>query len=188
MIQLNLGCGWRDFGEGWDHIDGGKYPHIKSQNVANLPYETNSVDQIYASHLLEYFDRDEAIEVLKEWYRALKEGGTIRIAVPDFETIAKLYTDKKFPLKNFLGPLFGKMEMGMKSSYEKNTKTIFHKTVYDFDDLKKVLESVGFKNIQKYNWKTTSPHDKIDDHSQAYLPSMDKENGTLISLNVEANK
>jgi hypothetical protein len=29
---------------------------------------------------------------------------------------------------------------------------------------------------------------EFDDHSQAYLPHMDKENGTLISLNIEAVK
>jgi len=28
----------------------------------------------------------------------------------------------------------------------------------------------------------------MDDHSQAYLPHMDKENGILISLNIEATK
>jgi hypothetical protein len=28
----------------------------------------------------------------------------------------------------------------------------------------------------------------FDDHSQAYIPHMDKENGTLISLNIETIK
>jgi len=43
------------------------------------------------------------------------------------------------------------------------------------------------RNIKRYNWKDTE-HSKIDDHSQAYLPHMDKDNGTLISLNVECIK
>ncbi|HAI38830.1 MAG TPA: methyltransferase, partial [Maribacter sp.] len=39
----------------------------------------------------------------------------------------------------------------------------------------------------KYDWRQTE-HAKFDDHSQAYIPHMDKENGTLISLNIEAVK
>ena len=40
------------------------------------------------------------------------------------------------------------------------------------------------RKVKKYNWKNTE-HAQFDDHSQAYLPDMDKENGTLISLNIE---
>ena len=36
-------------------------------------------------------------------------------------------------------------------------------------------------------WEETE-HAQFDDHSQAYLPHMDKENGTLMSLNVECIK
>ena len=43
------------------------------------------------------------------------------------------------------------------------------------------------KEIKKYNWRKTE-HSMFDDHSQAYLPHMDKENGILISLNVECVK
>lgn len=197
-IKLHLGCGWRDFGEDWIHIDGGEYPHLHSHDITKLPFQNESVDLIYASHVFEYFDREEGLEVLKEWFRVLKKGGILRLAVPDFEEIAKLYSQGKFSLKNFLGPLYGKMKMGVKGLNEENNPTIYHKTVYDFDDLKELLGSVGFKNIQKYDWKVTSPHDKFDDHSQSYLPSenfiptfekpFDKENGYLISLNLEAEK
>ena len=47
--------------------------------------------------------------------------------------------------------------------------------------------NVGFKDIKRYDWRETE-HAEFDDHSQAYLPHMDKENGTLISLNVECTK
>ena len=43
------------------HIDGGDYPHLDSNDIINLPYENNSVDLIYASHVIEYFDREEVI-------------------------------------------------------------------------------------------------------------------------------
>ena len=65
--------------------------------------------------------------------------------------------------------------------------TIFHKTTYDFNSLKQLLEKAGMRNIQRYDWKDTE-HAQFDDHSQAYLPHMDKKKGTLISLNVECIK
>jgi len=66
-------------------------------------------------------------------------------------------------------------------------ETIYHKTVYDFPDLSSTLESCGFSDVSMYDWKDTE-HSQFDDHSQAYFPHMDKDNGTLISLNVEATK
>jgi hypothetical protein len=66
-------------------------------------------------------------------------------------------------------------------------KLIFHKTTYDFKDLELVLKDAGFKNIKLFDWKSTE-HAQFDDHSQAYYPHMDKENGTLVSLNIECVK
>jgi hypothetical protein len=49
------------------------------------------------------------------------------------------------------------------------------------------LKTIGFDKIYKYDWRNTE-HSDIDDFSQCYLPHMDKENGKLMSLNVEAIK
>jgi hypothetical protein len=82
-------------------------------------------------------------------------------------------------MDDFVGLLYGKMPMG--------DETIYHKTVYDFRSLKKVLESIGMREVNHYDWRDTE-HSEFDDHSQAYLPHMDKDNGTLMSLNVECKK
>lgn len=179
MIKINLGCGWRNFGSDWVHIDGGDYPHLNSKDIINLPYKDNSVDLIYASHVLEYFDRVEVIDILNKWYSKLKPGGILRLAVPDFETIANLYSKKNIPLKSFIGPLYGRMKMG--------DQWIYHKTTYDFKELSEILKECGFNKVIYYDWKETE-HSKFDDHSQAYIPHMDKENGVLISLNIETVK
>lgn len=181
MIKLNLGCGWRNFGKEWTHIDGGDYDHLDYNDVTKLKFKDNSVDLIYASHVLEYFDREEGILVLKEWYRVLKSGGVLRIAVPDFETMTNLYYFNEINLNDILGPMFGKMKMG--------DKNIYHKTVYDFKSLSNLLSKIGFNKSYEYNWKDYKVHRDNDDHSQAYLnPKGDKDNGVLISLNVETTK
>ena len=178
-MKINIGCGQRNFGKEWIHIDGADYDHIDSKDLLMKEYENKSVELIYASHLIEYFDRKEIIPILKRWREVLKPNGILRLAVPNFEVYAKLYSEKKISLDDSLGPLFGKMEMG--------NKTIYHKTTYDYSSLKKILQEVGMRNISKYNWRQTS-HSMFDDHSQAYFPHMDKDNGTLMSLNMECIK
>ena len=179
-IKLHLGCGKRNFGPDWIHVDGSYYSHAQQGDVATLTnFSDNSADLIYASHVLEYFSILQSHDVLTTWRCVLKPGGTLRIAVPDFRAMAELYASGKFNLKHFLGPIYGTMVM--------DKDFIHHKTGYDFETLKEALEIAGFKNVHRYNWKKTE-HAYFDDHSQAYLPHMDKSNGTLISLNVEATK
>ena len=180
MIKINMGCGWRDFGDDWIHIDAGDYVHLDYESIHDLSqFKDNSVDLIYASHVIEYFDREEIIPILSEWKRILKSDGTLRIAVPNFEEIMRLYYEKSYSLDFFVGLLYGKMPMG--------NQTIYHRTTYDFASLNAMLRNIGFKNVTKYDWRETE-HSHFDDHSQAYLPHMDKDSGTLMSLNVEAIK
>ena len=178
-MKLNIGCGKRNFGDKWIHIDGANFSHIDSNDILLKLFKNDSVDLIYSSHFIEYFDRNEIISLLKRWKKVLKKNGILRLAVPDFRVCADLYLKGMFPLENFLGPLYGKMKMG--------DKLIYHKTVFDFKSLKKILESIGMTHISIYDWRKTE-HAKFDDHSQAYLPHFDKEEGTLISLNVESKK
>lgn len=175
-MRLHLGCGKRDFGSEWIHIDKVSYPHVQYSNVEKLPCDDNTVEVIYASHLFEYFDREEAKTVLKEWHRVLKPGGVLRLAVPDFRALCELYM-KGHRLDKVLGPLYGKW----------GEPAVYHKTCYDFTSLASVLGEAGFTNTHRYSWRETD-HAHIDDHSQAYFPHMDKENGKLLSLNVEATK
>jgi len=177
MIKLNIGCGSRNFGDEWVHIDGSDYEHIHSHDIVNLPFEENSVDIIYASHVFEYFDREECNEVLKKWASYLKPDGILRLAVPNFEQYASLYASGKITIEQCLGPLFGKWQM-----CEQNK--IYHKTSYDYKSLKNILEEVGFNNVRLWDWSKTE-HSQFDDYSQSYIPHMDKTNGVLMSLNVE---
>ena len=180
MVKINMGCGPRDFGHGWIHIDGGSYDHLDYCSISDLSqFEDNSVDLIYSSHVIPYYDRHEMVDVFNEWKRVLKPGAILRLSLTDFETVSRLYLQGVVNLDNIIGPLYGRMPMGDTMIYEK--------TAYDLVSLKALLELVGFRNVKKYDWRETE-HAHFDDHSQAYVPHMDKENGTLISLNVECVK
>ena len=176
-----MGCGWRNFGKKWTHIDLGNYDHLdyKCDVSKPLPLEDNSAGIIYASHVISYFDSEQIKEILTEWKRILKPGGTLRLATPDFQKIAHLYKTRFVTLSEVIGPLYGEMDMdGIK---------IHHKIVYDYPNLYILLNELGFKDIKRWDWRETE-HAGFDDHSQAYIPHMDKENGKLISLNIECKK
>jgi len=181
-FKFNLGCGWRNFGPEWIHIDGGDYEHLDSYDITDLSqYPDECADEIYASHVIEYFDYHQIIPILKEWKRVLKPGGELRLAVPDFEVMNILYHNGKVQLKDIIGPLYGRMPMGK--------DTIYHRTTYDYETLNGILNDAGFITIGRYDWRHYEIHRKNDDHSQAYLcPKGDKDKGILISLNVRAVK
>jgi len=182
-MKLHLGC-WHRHIPVYVHVDLCDLPHIDHKtSIDSLPFiRDNSVDLIYCSHAFEYFDRQMASVVLREWWRVLRPGGVLRIAVPDFVALVNVYKETG-NLDKILGPLFGRMEI----TKVEPVHLIYHKTVYDFHSLSALLISEGFEKITRYNWRDTE-HANIDDHSQAYFPHMDKENGLSISLNIESRK
>lgn len=84
-VRLNLGAGETNI-PGFLPLD------IKRGDcIYPLPYADGSVREIRASHVLEHFSHREVPAVLADWARALAPGGLLRVAVPDFQTIAEQY-------------------------------------------------------------------------------------------------
>jgi len=178
-MKLHLGCG-RKYIPGFVHVDLQELDHIDYRtSVDDLSFAgDDSVDLIYSSHVLEHFGRHEYRDVLREWHRVLKPGGVLRIAVPDFEAVVRYYTEKEADIELLLGLVVGGQKEG---------EFDYHKMIFDEKLLSRVLREAGFREVQRYDWRETE-HADLDDYSQAYLPHMDKENGMLMSLNLEAIK
>ena len=176
-IMIHLGCGTVRL-PNFINIDIMKTEAVDVvMDVRHLDtYEDNSVDLIYASHVLDHFQRDEIDMVLTEWNRVLKPNGLLRVAVCDFEKVALMYS-LGCSLERLMSSVIG----GQKQEYDQ------HGCVFDFKTLKKYLEQNGFRNVHRYEWEKTM-HKDYDDFSQAYIPHMDKKHGVLMSLNVEAKK
>ena len=61
--------------------------------------------------------------------------------------------------------------------------------IFDERTLKSGLEEAGLVDVRRYDWRETDYGKAgVDDFSQAYLPHMDKDNGRLMVLNLEARK
>ena len=178
-MKLHLGCGPK-FIEGWKHYDALEFPHVDIVGpVDHLQLEDCSAEIIYASHVLEHFSRHKCVDVLKEWYRVLKPEGILRLAVPNFEEVCKIYTNSSSADK--IEVIKGLVCGGQKDEYD------YHGNIFDYLSLESALKSAGFKTVRSWNWRETE-HSHLDDYSQAYLPHMDKQSGKLMSLNVEGLK
>jgi len=85
------------------HIDGYVNVDIRPLSAVDVvddiktlsSFEENSAEVIYASHVLEHLGRREFLSALKRWYDVLVTGGTLRIAVPDFEKVVEHYNENK---------------------------------------------------------------------------------------------
>lgn len=79
-LMLNLGCGGRPL-DGYTDVD---LPDVDLTQFP-WPWESGSVDRIYAGHIIEHFDRDIGAQFLREAWRVLRSGGVIDIATPDMD-------------------------------------------------------------------------------------------------------
>jgi predicted SAM-dependent methyltransferase len=91
-VMLNLGCG-RTYHSDWINIDiQSSGPDVTAHNLFHgIPYADNSVDVVYHSHLLEHMPKQFGLTFIRDCFRVIKNGGIIRVAVPDLEQIAREY-------------------------------------------------------------------------------------------------
>ncbi len=181
MKRLHIGAGGCILpqSEGWTNTD--LFDHTQADVYADmtaLPFARESFDLLYAGHCLEHVHRRCVLSTLAHWRDLLKPGGTLRLAVPDFEACVEWYNRTK-DLKSILGLLYARQD------HPRNT----HHIVFDRKTLSEALYKVGFTEVRDWDWRTTD-HAAYDDFSQCFLPHMRKdEPGSLgMSLNLEATK
>lgn len=126
-----------------------------------IPLADNSVDFIYCSHLLEHLTRQQGIALLREIYRVLKKGGTVRIVVPDLAHAISLYSS-------------GEKEEALNIFYcGQNCRNDFarHKYMYDFEILRDFLRDARFKEIThcKYQQGRTPDIEFLDNRAESSL-------------------
>lgn len=146
-------------------------PEVSPDIVAdakNMPQvETDSVDEIYFCHGIEHLSLPDVRQALREFRRALKPGGILRLATGDFAVLAWMYTLDSVPLRTIRAALMGGQD------YPANT----HYSVWDYETLRTELEKAAFKNISRYDAEQWLPDGYWD-------WSIGRIAGECISLNI----
>jgi len=187
MIKLHLGCGNKKI-PGYINID-----MINADAVDAITdirflhdYKKNSVDVIYACHVLEHISRLEYKNVLARWREILKPGGILRISIPDLKKWF-LYCLKVNNFRLMLGAPYG----------QQNNDFNLHRMGWTEQTIKEDLLEIGFSEVINYDWNKTE-HKHIKDWSRDYLPYCDSNNselsdnewykGEFVNANIEAKK
>jgi len=133
-VILNIGSGTDRKEDGIINIDIRSLPNVDTvADARKLPYGDKTVDKIINTDIIEHFGRHEIKEVLKEWYRVLKQGGSLEIRTPDVGRTMDRWKD--IPWTNLLDAICGAQK------YPED----FHKIILTKETLKKYLEDTGFK-------------------------------------------
>lgn len=138
MIRLNLGCG--PFNpDGYIGVDVRDLSSVDIvADVSKLPFETERVDEIFSSHIIEHFTaakmRDE---LLPYWYSLLKPDGVFRVIFPDIKEMVGAYSEGNISFDALATIIMGAQD------YQQD----YHYAVYCADTVTKMLEEAGFKDI-----------------------------------------
>lgn len=143
LTRLNVGCGEhpRKGYIGIDRKHGGEAHPLAFNDGTPVPNEY--ADEIRASHVLEHFSHTATANVLQDWIRALKPGGILKLAVPNFEWIAREYLEgeddpeKPVPLIAYL----------MGGHTDEND---IHGAIFDGPALTQLLEDLGLEDVQPW--------------------------------------
>ena len=176
-ILFHIGCGELD-DKRYINIDTRPAWHIHHvssiENIGTL-FPTGYADLIYCCHVLEHISHRTVPDTLKMLFDCLKPGGILRLAVPDFHIMTKLYMEQQ-DIRDIIKPLLGGQ------GYPDN----YHYGAFDEKYLTLLLLESGFESIEKWDPYTALYHTFDDQSRHLLVKKYEKE--WQISLNIEAVK
>ena len=204
--KLNFGPGpnWKKPNEEWLSIDvDPKWGDVvvDFQEFEKLPFEDNSVDCVYGSHVFEHMSIFKTPLVFSEIYRVLKKEGVFRLILPDAEKSIKEYVAGNV---DFL--LFKRRKERASERYSKNytlfeclkedflspsgqanllgKNALAHQNAWDFETIHLDLtiagfnldkiKKMGFQNSQTgyFSFEGTYPSEANEDYRSLYVEAI----------------
>lgn len=179
-ILLNLGCGPNAARTEWTDVDGslnllwqrrvptrlmrtlqrsrGLYhwpAHVRYMDLTQpIGFASDSVDAIYASHVLEHLHHEDALSLLAECRRVLKPGGILRLVLPDLASMVREYLSSEDPSAavHLNRRLLFRPEVRPRGILRRLHASFndmhSHKFMYDARCLTLILSSAGFHDIR----------------------------------------
>lgn len=169
---MKLHIGGKELKEGWKILNIQKNDGVDFVgSISDLSqFEDESIEAIYASHVVEHIDQKNIKQTLKGINRVLKNGGKFYVSVPDLDILCRIFIEKTAPSKvkfHVMRMMFG----GQTDEFD------YHYFGWNYEFLNTYLLEAGFKKNERI--KTFD----IFNDTSSYAPY-----GPLISLNVIAYK
>jgi glycosyltransferase involved in cell wall biosynthesis len=141
-LRLNLGCGTKTI-EGYINVDERSLPGVDiTADIGQLPFEKETVSEIYAAHLVEHMPEYEfKNHVLPYWHELLKENGKLVIICPDAEHMLMEYSKGDFHWEALRKITYGAQDYGGN----------FHYNMFSPQSLSDIVSSCGFREVTCIN-------------------------------------
>ena len=170
--NMKLHIGGKEKKDGWKILNIQKNDGVDFVgSISDLSqFEDESIDEIYASHVVEHIDQKNIKKTLKGIFRVLKNGGKFYVSVPDLDILCRIFIEKTATPKvkfHIMRMMFG----GQIDEFD------YHYFGWNYQFLNSYLLDAGFKTNER-----VKTFDIFNDTS-SFAPY-----GSLISLNVIAHK
>ncbi len=174
-VLIHIGCGELDDPR-YINMDKRKLSHIHLiGDVEDLsPIPKDYADLIYMCHILEHVSHLKLKDILVNLRERLKDGGVLRISVPDFDKMIHIYRETG-TLAAIIPPLMGGQ------GYPEN----YHASVFTAEYLTKLLTEAGLNSVREWDPASAEYHDFDDWSGRLYAVGGRQ---FPISLNLEAIK
>jgi len=141
---MKLHIGGRQIKDGWKILNIQKNDGVDFVgSISDLSqFDDNSIEEIYASHVVEHVDQKNIKKTLEGIYRVLKNDGKFYISVPDLDVLCRIFIDNKAPAKvkfHVMRMMFG----GQTDEFD------YHYFGWNYEFLNSYLIEAGFKKNER---------------------------------------
>jgi SAM-dependent methyltransferase len=150
--RVEIGSGWRPQ-PGYIHIDNDPWaPHLELLALGHrLPLPSDWADEILSIHMIEHVRPPLLLATLQEWHRVLRNGGLLRLHVPDGRSLARALVETEHADERYWAvqnAIYGYwLHPGECTDASRLTAAADHKVLFTWPVIRALLEEVGFKDV-----------------------------------------
>ena len=150
VARLEIGSGPRRGVNGWTTLDASAGCDLRWDLRYGLPFDANTLDVIYSSHVLEHIPFKSLRSLLVDCLRALKPGGAFSVCVPSVKKYIDAYAEGRSIIG--AGAMYQPAACDTGSAIDQLNYICYmdgeHRYMFDEENLINLLRISGFSNAR----------------------------------------
>jgi SAM-dependent methyltransferase len=173
--RIEVGSGWNPQ-PGYIHVD--LDPDSSKVDLLvpghTLPFQDGWADELLSVHMIEHVPPPVLRGMLREWFRVVRDGGSLHIHTPNGESLARALIDSLSEAGNSFWPIqaaiygYG-MAPQQVTGPERLTNPADHSMLFTFPVLRSLLEEAGFSRIENVSGEDPCYHSP---YWEPYIPGL----------------